>query len=122
MIDYQGIYPSDISLFGITNFNMFLKICFLFLEGVSHMEHNTTPTSGSIPTTSKSQKRQLESPAFQSKISGSLDKIRDRPLAKTASHLPQDKMGISDREEKSCSSKSEQMDNRPSSSKTSLSR
>lgn len=90
--------------------------------GLSHMEHNNTPTSGSIPTTSKSQKRQLESSTFQSKISESLDKIRDRPLAKTTSYLPQDKMGISDKEEKTCSSKSEQMDNRLSSSKTSLSR
>ncbi|XP_054989978.1 transcription factor TFIIIB component B'' homolog isoform X3 [Sorex araneus] len=91
--------------------------------GASHKEQNNVPTSGSIPTTPKSQKRQLEPSTLQSIGSRSLDKITDRQLEKTPPLLPQDKMVVSDKEERTCSaSKSEQMHNRPSSSKTSLSR
>ncbi|XP_055968390.1 transcription factor TFIIIB component B'' homolog [Sorex fumeus] len=91
--------------------------------GVSHKEQNDVHTSGSIPTTPKSQKRQLEPSTPQSIGSRSLDKIIDRHLEKTPPLLPKDKMVVSDKEERTCSaSKSEQMHNRPSSSKTSLSR
>ncbi|XP_032191920.1 transcription factor TFIIIB component B'' homolog isoform X9 [Mustela erminea] len=90
--------------------------------GESYKEQGIFPTSGGTHTTPEPQKEQLE-PAFQSIESGSLDKITDTHIEKSTSQLPQDERIVSAKEEGICAaSKSEQMNNIASSSKTPLSR
>ncbi|XP_014415195.1 transcription factor TFIIIB component B'' homolog isoform X1 [Camelus ferus] len=79
------------------------------------------PTSGSTHVTPEPQKEQLE-PTFQSTGSRAFDKITDTQ-EKNTSQLPQDERIVSDKKERTCAaSKSEQMNNITSSSKTPLSR
>ncbi|XP_044931171.1 transcription factor TFIIIB component B'' homolog isoform X2 [Mustela putorius furo] len=90
--------------------------------GESYKEQGIFPTSGGTHTTPEPQKEQLE-PTFQSIESGSLDKITDTHIEKSTSQLPQDERIVSAKEEGICAaSKSEQMKNIASSSKTPLSR
>ncbi|XP_059031174.1 transcription factor TFIIIB component B'' homolog isoform X2 [Mustela lutreola] len=90
--------------------------------GESYKEQGIFPTSGGTHTTPEPQKEQLE-PTFQSIESGSLDKITDTHIEKSTSQLPQDERIVSAKEEGICAaSKSEQMNNIASSSKTPLSR
>ncbi|XP_075864202.1 transcription factor TFIIIB component B'' homolog isoform X2 [Microcebus murinus] len=90
--------------------------------GESYKGQSLFSTSGSTHTTSEPQKAQVE-PTFQSIGSRSLDKIIDTHTEKNMPHLPQDEMIMSDKEERTdAASKSEQMENRVSSSKTPLSR
>ncbi|XP_050649487.1 transcription factor TFIIIB component B'' homolog isoform X11 [Macaca thibetana thibetana] len=86
--------------------------------GESHKGQDIFPTSGSTLTTPEPQRQQVE-PAFQSRGSRSPDACID----KNVPQLPQDEMIVSDKEERTdAAPKSEQMDNRTSSSKAPLSR
>ncbi|TEA36253.1 hypothetical protein DBR06_SOUSAS18910020 [Sousa chinensis] len=89
--------------------------------GESYKGQGIFPTSGNTHTIPEPQKEQLE-PTFQSIRSKPLDKITDTQ-EKNTSQLPQDEIGVSDKEKRTCAaSKSEQMDSITSSSKTPLSR
>ncbi|XP_030701016.2 transcription factor TFIIIB component B'' homolog isoform X1 [Globicephala melas] len=89
--------------------------------GESYKGRGIFPTSGNTHTIPEPQKEQLE-PTFQSIRSKPLDKITDTQ-EKNTSQLPQDEIGVSDKEKRTCAaSKSEQMDSITSSSKTPLSR
>ncbi|KAM9695535.1 transcription factor TFIIIB component B'' homolog isoform 3-T3 [Trichechus inunguis] len=90
--------------------------------GESYRGQNIFPTSGSTYATPEPQKEQLE-PALQNTETRSVGKIIDTHKERNTPQLPQDGMIVSDKEERTgAASKSEQMDNRTSSSKTPLSR
>ncbi|XP_045703750.1 transcription factor TFIIIB component B'' homolog isoform X2 [Phyllostomus hastatus] len=90
--------------------------------GKSYKGQDIFPTSESTHITPEPQKEKLE-PAFQSIGSRPLDKIMDTHIEKNTPQLPQDKMIVSDKEERICTaSKSEQVDGITPSSKTPLSR
>ncbi|XP_066232678.1 transcription factor TFIIIB component B'' homolog isoform X2 [Saccopteryx leptura] len=89
--------------------------------GKSYKGQDTFATLGSTYTTPEPQKEQLE-PTLQSTGYTSLVKIIDTHTDKTVPQLPQNKMIVSDKEPTCTASKSEQVDNITSSSKTSLSR
>ncbi|XP_023585306.1 transcription factor TFIIIB component B'' homolog isoform X3 [Trichechus manatus latirostris] len=90
--------------------------------GESYRGQNIFPTSGSTYATPEPQKEQLE-PTLQNTETRSVGKIIDTHKERNTPQLPQDGMIVSDKEERTgAASKSEQMDNRTSSSKTPLSR
>ncbi|XP_066097702.1 transcription factor TFIIIB component B'' homolog isoform X2 [Saccopteryx bilineata] len=89
--------------------------------GKSYKGQDTFATLGSTYTTPEPQKEQLE-PTLQCAGYTSLVKIIDTHTDKTVPQLPQNKMIVSDKEPTCTASKSEQVDNITSSSKTPLSR
>ncbi|XP_053445085.1 transcription factor TFIIIB component B'' homolog isoform X2 [Nycticebus coucang] len=91
-------------------------------RGEPYKGQSIFPTSGSTHTTPEPQNKQVES-SFQSVGSRSLDKIIDTHIEKNMLHLPQNEMMKSGKEERTnAASKTEQKDNRISSSKAPLSR
>ncbi|XP_075397266.1 transcription factor TFIIIB component B'' homolog isoform X2 [Tenrec ecaudatus] len=90
--------------------------------GESSEGQTVFPTSGSTYATPEPQKEQLES-TLQSVETGSLGKIVDPHRERITPQLPQDGMVVSDKEERTAAAcKSEQMDSRTPSSKTTLTR
>ncbi|XP_036888327.1 transcription factor TFIIIB component B'' homolog isoform X2 [Sturnira hondurensis] len=90
--------------------------------GKSYQGQDLFPTSESTHITPQPQKEKLE-PTFQSIGSRPLDKIMDMHIEKNTPQLPQDKMIVSDKEERTCTaSKSQQVDGITPASKTPLSR
>ncbi|XP_037656758.1 transcription factor TFIIIB component B'' homolog isoform X2 [Choloepus didactylus] len=90
--------------------------------GASYKGQDIFYTSGSTYTTPQPQKKQLK-PTIQSIRTRSLDKIVATCAEKNAPQLPEEEVILSDKEERTgTASKSEQIDNSTSSSKTLLSR
>ncbi|KAM5328380.1 transcription factor TFIIIB component B'' homolog isoform 2-T2 [Glossophaga mutica] len=90
--------------------------------GKSYEGQHIFPTSESKHITPEPQKKKLE-PTFESIGSRPLDKIMNTRIEKNTPQLPQDKMIVSDKEERTCTaSESEQVDGIAPSSKTPLSR
>ncbi|XP_053513242.1 transcription factor TFIIIB component B'' homolog isoform X2 [Artibeus jamaicensis] len=90
--------------------------------GKSYKGQDLFLTSESTHIAPEPQKEKLE-PTFQSVGSRPLGKIMDTHIEKNTPQLPQDKMIVSDKEERTCiASKSEQVDGITPSSKTPLSR